>query len=95
MTSPYIRQGTRFVSDYAIEFWTLVATAGWTQFALIGAFQKGLEDRIVDCLMTCETPSSLEGLIDLAIHIDSRLAERRDYSLLQNSTPPAAVRYLI
>ena len=70
--------------DYSIEFRTLLASAGWTLQALIVAFQKGLKDRIADCLITCETPASLEAL-DLAIRIDSRLAERREFSCLQNT----------
>ncbi|XP_061086598.1 stonustoxin subunit beta-like [Conger conger] len=40
------------------------------------AFYSGLPDRTHDELTTCELPSSLDGLIDLAIHVDSRLRDR-------------------
>ena len=79
----YICQASRFVS---MEFQTLAATGGRTHSALIGAFQKGLEDHIADCLITCETPASFEALIDLAIRVNSRLSEEREDSRLQNTT---------
>ena len=86
----YIRQGARSVSDYGIEFRTMAATADWTQAVFFGAFQKGLDDRIADRPVTCETPTSLEVLIDLTIHEDSRITERRE---LQSSTHQTAACY--
>ena len=88
-----ICQGARSVSEYSIEFRTLAATADWTQAVLIEAFQKGLDDRIVDRLVTRETPMSLEALIDLAIRIDSRLTVREEQAPLQCFPYQATARY--
>ena len=37
-----IRQGQRSISDYAIEFRTLAASAGWGERELHGAYFNGL-----------------------------------------------------
>ena len=72
-----IRQGQRPVSDYAIEFRTLAASAGWGERELHGAYYNGLSDRLLDKLSTCDLPVSLEGLVELTLRIDARLADRR------------------
>ena len=71
-----IRQGQRSISDYAIEFCTLAASAGWGEQALHGAYFNGLSERLLDELSTCELPASLDALIDLTLRIDTRLADR-------------------
>ena len=66
------------VYDYAIEFRTLAASAGWGERELHGAYYNVcLSERLLDELSTCHLPVSLEGLIDLTLHIDTRLADRR------------------
>ena len=72
-----ICQGQRPVSDYAIEFRTLAASAGWGERELHGAYCNKLSDRLLDELSTCDLPVSLEGLVDLTLRIDARLADRR------------------
>ncbi|XP_061086595.1 stonustoxin subunit alpha-like [Conger conger] len=52
------------------------------------AFYSGLPDRIHDELTTCELPSSLDGLIDLAIHVDSRLRDRHCETYQGNPATP-------
>ena len=67
-----IRQGQRSISDYAIEFRTLAA--GWGEQELHVYF-NGLSEWLLDELSTCELPTSLDALIDLTLHIDTRLAD--------------------
>ena len=72
-----IRQGQRPISDYAIEFCILAASAGWGERELHGAYYNGLSDRMLDELSTCDLPTSLEGLVKLTLCVDARLADRR------------------
>ena len=71
-----IQQGQRPVSDYAIEFRTLAASAGWGEKALRGAYMNGLSERLKDQLSTCDLPTSLDGLVELTLRVDARLADR-------------------
>ena len=73
----WICQGQRPVSDYAIEIHTLAASAGWGERELHGEYYNGLSERLLDELSTCNLPISLEGLVDLTLRIDARLADRR------------------
>lgn len=70
-----IRQGTRSVAEYAIEFQTLSAGSNWNSQALCDAFLEGLADRIKDHLLFHELPRTPEGVADLALRIDNRLEE--------------------
>ena len=79
-----IHQGQRPVSDYAIEFHTLAASAGWGERELHGAYYNGLSEQLLDELSTCDLPVSLEGLIDLTLQIDARLADRHASRHLQD-----------
>ena len=69
-------KGQRCISDDAIEFRTLAASAGWGEQELHGAYFNGLSKRLLDELSTCELPTSLDALIDLTLRIDTRLADR-------------------
>uniref|UniRef100_A0A9J7ZZV9 Retrotransposon gag domain-containing protein n=1 Tax=Cyprinus carpio carpio TaxID=630221 RepID=A0A9J7ZZV9_CYPCA len=71
-----LRQGDRSVTDYSIEFGTLAAEFKWNQEAQWDMFWRGLADRIVNEIYTLELPTSLDGLIDLAIRVDTRLQHR-------------------
>lgn len=46
--------------------------AGWGQAVLQGIFVKGLLEEIKDELAAGDDNSSLDALIDLAIHLDDR-----------------------
>ena len=61
-----LTQGKRSVYDFAIEFRTLAACTDWNY----------LNSNILDEIVPHELPSSLEGLIDLAGRVDTRLRER-------------------
>lgn len=71
-----LTQGKRSVYDFAIEFRTLAACTDWNSSALFDAFYHGLNSNILDEIVPHELPSSLEGLIDLAGRVDTRLRER-------------------
>ncbi|KAL0148819.1 hypothetical protein M9458_055828, partial [Cirrhinus mrigala] len=72
-----LRQGDRTVSDYSIEFRTLAAECKWNEAAQWDMFLHGLADRVQKEIFTMELPADLDGLISLALRVDSRL-QRRD-----------------
>ena len=90
------------LSDYAIEFRTLAASAGWGERELHGAYFNGLSDRLLDELNMCDLPTSLDGLVKLTMRVDARLADRRasrrvrdpdrsrERSCARSSAPPRA-----
>lgn len=65
-----------FVTDYSIVFKTLAASCTWNDAALKAQF-FGLDDEIPDEISSRDLPSSLEGLIELALRIESRHRQRR------------------
>uniref|UniRef100_A0A3Q3AU88 ribonuclease H n=1 Tax=Kryptolebias marmoratus TaxID=37003 RepID=A0A3Q3AU88_KRYMA len=72
-----IKQGTRRVNEYIIDFHALAAKSGWNGEALCDAFYQGLNERIKDELATRDPPRGLAELESLASRIDQRLCERR------------------
>ncbi|KAI2668743.1 Transposon Ty3-I Gag-Pol polyprotein [Labeo rohita] len=77
-----LRQGERSVSDYSIEFRTLAAECQWNEEAQWDMFLHGLADRVQKEIYALDLPANLNGLIDLALRVDSRLSrvERRGLS---------------
>ncbi len=71
-----LRQGERSVSDFSIEFRTLAAECKWNEEAQWDMFLHGLADRIQGEIVCGELPTSLDGLIELALRVDSRLQQR-------------------
>ncbi|KAI3377243.1 hypothetical protein L3Q82_008481, partial [Scortum barcoo] len=71
-----LRQKSRRVMDYAIEFRTLATDSGWNSPAIKGAFVNGLNDDIKDQLAPHEIPEEFEDLVKMAVRIDLRLQER-------------------
>ncbi len=72
-----LRQGGRSVTDYAIQFKTLAASCDWNEGALRAMFREGLNFEIQDEIATHELPLDLEGFINLAIRVESRLRLRQ------------------
>lgn len=70
-----LRQGERSVSDFSIEFRTLAAECKWNEETQWDVFLHGLADRIQKEIFTLELPTSLDGLIDLALRVDLRLQQ--------------------
>ncbi|XP_023208460.1 retrotransposon-like protein 1, partial [Xiphophorus maculatus] len=71
-----LKQASRSVAEFAIDFRTLAAMSGWNDEALKGAFIQALDDTLKDELVCRDEPADLEGLISLAIRIDNRLRGR-------------------
>ncbi|KAG1927325.1 retrotransposable element [Pimephales promelas] len=74
-----LRQGERSVSDFSIEFRTLAAECGWNEEAQWDMFLHGLADHVQREIYALDLPTTLNGLIDLALRVDARLSrvERR------------------
>ena len=69
-----LRQGDRSVSDYSIEFKTLAAGCRWNEEAQWDHFLHGLAERVQREIYALDLPSTLNGLIDLALRVDARLS---------------------
>uniref|UniRef100_A0A667YAA5 CCHC-type domain-containing protein n=1 Tax=Myripristis murdjan TaxID=586833 RepID=A0A667YAA5_9TELE len=77
-----LRQGSRSVAEYSIEFRILAAGSGFNDSALRGIFIKGLGEQLKDELAVRDETATIDSLISLAIRVDERIRERR-------SPPPA------
>ncbi|KAG1928442.1 retrotransposable element [Pimephales promelas] len=77
-----LRQGRRSVSEFSIEFRTLAAECGWNEEAQWDMFLHGLADHVQKEIYALDLPTTLNGLIDLALRVDARLSrvERRTTS---------------
>ncbi len=84
-----LRQRESSVSSYSIEFRTLAASCGWNDKALWDHFLHGLAEHIKDEIYSLELPSSLDGLIDLAIRVDNRISLRSRHR--RSGFPPELV----
>ncbi len=76
LVSGELRQGDRSVTDFSIEFRTLAAECRWNSEAQWDMFFHGLADYVKDEIYTLELPTSLDGLVSLAIRVDARLQQR-------------------
>lgn len=68
-----IRQGTRSVADYSVEFRTLAADAGWNDQV---RFLNGLCEQLKDELTSHDESTNFDTIVSLAIRLDNRLCER-------------------
>ncbi|OMJ14694.1 Retrotransposon-derived protein PEG10, partial [Smittium culicis] len=73
-----LRQGFTTVSMYASEFRRLMMDLDWNESALVSQFSEGLNENILDTLALFQTPSDLEGYINAAITVDTRLTRRKE-----------------
>ncbi|KAI3361711.1 hypothetical protein L3Q82_002063 [Scortum barcoo] len=71
-----LRQGSRRVIDYAIQFCMLAADSRWNPPAIKDAFVNSLNEGIRDQLAPHESPDEFEDLVDLAVWINNCLQER-------------------
>lgn len=78
-----IKQGSRPVTDYIINFHALMPSCNWNDEALFDAFYQGLSEDIKDEIAARDPPKTLRALEQLATRIDQRLRERRR----ERSTP--------
>uniref|UniRef100_A0A672H822 CCHC-type domain-containing protein n=1 Tax=Salarias fasciatus TaxID=181472 RepID=A0A672H822_SALFA len=82
-----IRQGSRSVAEFAIEFRILAAECGWNDQALQRVFYRRLQDSLKDELARRDPSPDLDHLISLAIQIDNRIRERQREHFLQPHPP--------
>lgn len=64
------------MADFAIEFRIKAAASGWNTASLKSAYFDVLNESIKDELATLDEPATLEELISLTIHLDSRIRSR-------------------
>ena len=83
-----LRQGSRSVAEFSVEFRTHAARSGWNDRSLCGSFLSALSESIKDELATREEANTLDELISLSIRLDNRLRERRREKT-GSSVPPA------
>ncbi|XP_029427066.1 calcium-binding protein 7 [Rhinatrema bivittatum] len=84
----HLRQGTRSMADYTIDFRTLAMEVGWRDDCLRGIFLEGLASRIKDELAGRDLPDDLNDLIDIAGRVDRRLQQREKENRSVRRTPP-------
>lgn len=72
-----IRQGSRTVADYSIDFRTKARRSPWNDQALVDAFLHGLADYVKDGLLPFDRPSTLDDAVALAVKFDHRFQSRR------------------
>ncbi|RXN14926.1 Pol poly [Labeo rohita] len=98
-----LRQGKRSAADYAIEFRTLATTCEWNEPALAARFLEGLTEEVREEILSRDVPSSLDQMVELAIHLDKRFEGRRHALILfctfgdspSPGRPPLAHLYLL
>lgn len=78
----HIRQGKGSVSDYAMEFFD---SSAWNSEAQFNVVFSGLAELLKDEIITHESPTSLDVLIDLAIRVDSQLQQRSRWRISRGS----------
>lgn len=71
-----IRQGSRSVANYSIEFNAKSFHSQSAKSVLFTIFYKALSEKVKNELTVRELPGRLDGLIDLAIHINRRIREQ-------------------
>ena len=72
----HLRQETRSVQDFALEFRTLATGAGWNDRALMDHFRCSLREDVRRELAGRDTTLTLDELIDMSIRLDNLLAAR-------------------
>lgn len=71
-----LRQGSRTVADYAIDFRTQGRRSNWNPAAQCDAFLHGLAPYIKDKLVSFDLPASLDGIIELTSRLYRRIQAR-------------------
>uniref|UniRef100_A0A8C7F393 CCHC-type domain-containing protein n=1 Tax=Oncorhynchus kisutch TaxID=8019 RepID=A0A8C7F393_ONCKI len=85
----HLRQETRSAQDFALEFRTLAAGAGWNDRTLIDHFRCSLREDVRRELACRDTTLTLNELIDMAIRLDNLLATRGRSEQVLSFPPPS------
>lgn len=91
-----LKQGSRSVADYSIEFRVLAAGSGWNDSALWSVFFQGLSEQLKDELVVRNETVSLYSLISSAVRLDNRLREHRrersgQFPVTRAFAPPSVI----
>ena len=70
----HLRQRMRRAQDFALDFRTLAASAGWNERALIDHYWCSLREDVRRELACRDTTLTLDQLVDLYIRLDNLLA---------------------
>ncbi|XP_038866764.1 uncharacterized protein LOC120061209 [Salvelinus namaycush] len=84
----HLRQGMRSALDFALEFPTLAAGAGWNDRALIDHYRCSLREDVSRELACRDTTLSLDELIGMSIRLDHLLAARGRSERVLSVSPP-------
>ena len=68
-----MRQGTRSAQDFALEFRTLAAGAGWNDRALIDHYRCSLREDARQELTCRDATTTFDQLVDVSIRLDNLL----------------------
>jgi hypothetical protein len=87
-----LRQGTRSVEEYVLEFKGIMGDTGYNEAALKDYFERGLNQQTVKDIWKCENvPTTLEGWMKKALHFDRNwrqyLERLKALGLLHNNLP--------
>lgn len=82
-----LHQGSDSAAEYTSKFKQLACSVPWDELALTHQFRLGLNGQIKDFLATHDLPTTLQGMITLAIRIDQRLTERERERALEKPLP--------
>ncbi len=69
-----LHQGTSSTHEYTLQFRTLVATSGWNEEALLGAYRQGLDTSIRAQMVIFDDSVGLESFMLKANRITQRLS---------------------
>ena len=72
----HLRLGMRSAQDFALDFRTLAASAGWNERALIDHYRCSLREDVRLEMACRDTTLTLDQLVDLSIRLDNLLATR-------------------
>ncbi|KAK6312762.1 hypothetical protein J4Q44_G00161090 [Coregonus suidteri] len=72
----HLRQERRSAQDFALEFRTLAASAGWNERALIDQYRCSLREDVQRELACRDTNLNLDQLVEMSIRLDNLLETR-------------------
>ena len=87
----HLRQGTRSAQEFALDFRTLAAGAGWNDRALIDQYRCSLREDVRLELACRDTSLPFDQLVDRSIQLDNRLATRGRPERVCPFHPPATL----
>nr|XP_029508128.1 uncharacterized protein LOC115122985 [Oncorhynchus nerka] len=72
-----ISDGMRSAQEFALNFRTLAASAGWNERAMIDHYRCSLREDVLRELACRDTTLTLDQLVDISIQLDNLLATRK------------------